>query len=1032
MRHLFIVLISFLSCGVIFSQETSVFSEINAHYKEGLRLFSEGVYVAARKEFETVLKEQRLSFEPEYKTLHLYAEYYSAISALRLKLEDADLMVTEFIKKNRPDPIAEKANLEVANYHFDQKNYTDALIYYKLMDTRGMPASTLSEVKFKEGYSYFAKKDFKNASTSFTLVKDTKGEYYYPTNYYLGMSHYFNGKYDQAIASFAVAAKSKKYSDLIPYYVTQIYFSQKQYDKLISYAQPILDGTQKVDKVELIRRMVGHAYFLKQDYAKALVHLSTFEKNGQTLEEADYYALGYCNYVSGLYEKAIPYFSTLSAQQSQIGQNSNYYLADCYLRSGNTLSARTAFYNVSKLPYQDNIREEALFNYGKLSAELGFERESITALNGFGPESKYYDEAQNIIGDVLDRTKDYDNAIRTIESIKNPSQRLKAAYQQLAYRRALQLINEDRPGEARVLLSKAIEPSFDKNISLSAMYWQADLAHRQGDFNLSAQLVDKFTNAAGTGKDLKDPMLLPMANYLQGYNQLKKEAFLPAGEQFNAAIDKLKKNSTGASSTLLADAYLRSADCSFKRNRYDEAIGLYNQVIKNKSTGNDYAQYQTAIIQGLKNNNKEKIRLLDDLIKKQATSKFADDALYEIALTYSEQNQTIEAIASLKKLLKDYPGTNIYNRTLIQLGLMTYNEGNKTEALNDYKEVFKHNPTPQESQEAMTAIQEIYVDDLGQPDEYIKFVESIPGYNLTNYSRDSLNYGVALRYYEDGQYERAITAFTDYMQKFPRGLSLIPALYKRAESNVLLKKYDPALADYESVIQKGRSEFYDKSLFKAATLAYNFQQNFDKALKYYGELANNGGGLDENTLFESQLGAMRAAYRLGRTNDVTLYGDKVYKSPRVNNDQKSTAGFYLGKIAYDQKNYAKANEYLKAVVDLSDNEQTAEARYLLAEILYLQKSTAAAETSTRNAISQNSDYPYWVAKSMILLSDIFVDKNDLFNARAALEAVLENFKEDPALTKVAQTKLDAVKSKQASGSKLKQDSLKINSFFDNN
>ncbi|MBK8777693.1 MAG: tetratricopeptide repeat protein [Saprospiraceae bacterium] len=270
------------------------------------------------------------------------------------------------------------------------------------------------------------------------------------------------------------------------------------------------------------------------------------------------------------------------------------------------------------------------------------------------------------------------------------------------------------------------------------------------------------------------------------------------------------------------------------------------------------------------------------------------------------------------------------------------------------------------------------------------------------------------------------------MQKFPRGLSLIPALYKRAESNVLLKKYDPALADYESVIQKGRSEFYDKSLFKAATLAYNFQQNFDKALKYYGELANNGGGLDENTLFESQLGAMRAAYRLGRTNDVTFYGDKVYKSPKVNNDQKSTAGFYLGKIAYDQKNYAKANEYLKAVVDLSDNEQTAEARYLLAEILYLQKSTAAAETSTRNAISQNSDYPYWVAKSMILLSDIFVDKNDLFNARAALEAVLENFKEDPALTKVAQTKLDAVKSKQASGSKLKQDSLKINSFFENN
>lgn len=1027
-RSVLIFLLLVSSSYSLVAQRTSVFSDINAHYKEGLRLFSEGVYIAAKKEFESVLNDSHLTMEPEYKTIQLYSEYYSAISSLRMKMEDADLAVTEFIKRHRPGPIAEKANLEVANYHFDQKNYKDALVYYKLLDTRGMSGEMLSEIHFKTGYSYFYNKDFKNAETAFIKGKNLKGEYYYPTNYYLGMSQYFLAKYDDAIASFQIAGKSIKYADLIPYYVTQIYFSQGQYDKLLTYTKPLLDGTQKVDKVNLIKRMVGHTYFHKKDYANTLKFLEEYEKSNQALEEADYYALGFSNYVNKRYDKAIPYFNALSATQNEIGQNANYYLADCFLRSGNTVSARSAFYNVSKLPYQPTIREEALFNYGKLSAELGFDRESITTMNTFTPQSKYYDEAQSIMGDVLARTKDYESALRTIESIKNPGLKLKSTYQQLVYRRGLQLINDDRLGDARTYLNKAIDPSYDNKVATSAMYWQADIAHRQKDYDLSSEWISKYLSASTISQD---PSLTTMAYYMQGYNQLKKESYLPAGQQFKSAIDRInKKSPTAAETQILPDAYLRAADCFFKRNQYDDAITQYGQVIKNKYTGNDYAQYQTAIIQGLKKNAKEKIRLLNDLLAKQPTSKYADEALYELALTYADQDQTDLSTITLKRIIKDYPQSNIYNKTLIQLGLTAYNLGNKTEALNDYKEVFRHNPTKEESQDALTAIQEIYIDDLGQPDEYVKFVESIPGYNLSNYSKDSLNYSVALRYYEDGQYDRAVTAFTDYLLKFPKGINSIPALFKRGESNVLLKKYNEAMIDYEAVIAKGRNEFYEKSLYKAATIAYNSQGNFDKAFKYYSELANSN--VDENTLFEAQLGAMRSAYRKGLTNEVVTYGEKVAKSAKATNEQKSTASFYLGKIYYDQKNYTKAKEYLQPVIDLSDNVQTAEARYLLANMLYLQNAKSQAETATRDAIHQNSNYPYWVAKSMILLSDISYDKNDLINARALLETVLEGYKDDPEITKTAQDKLTIVKAKQANTTKLRPDSLKVNSFFDNN
>lgn len=1028
MHKIYLLLLTAFISQNLFSQKTSIYAEANRHYKEGLRLFAEGVYEAANKEFEAFTNDHRLSNEPEYKTLLRYAEYYTAISTLRTKQENADLLVTEFIKKYRPDPIAEKANLEVANYHFDQKNYTDAIIYYNLMDTRGMGDVTLSEVKFKLGYSYFAKKDFKNATTAFQQVKNIKSEWYYPTNYYLGMCHYFNGKYTDAIAGFEIAGKSKKYADLIPYYISHIYFSQGNYDKLISYTKPILNGTQKVDKEILIRRMVGHAYFLLKDYPQALEYLDAYEKANQPLEESDYYALGYSNYIQKKYEKAIPYFTAISGQQTQVGQNSNYYLADCYLRTGNTLSARTAFYNVSKLPYQENIREEALFNYAKLSAELGFDREAVTALNSFNENSRYYTEAQNIMGDVFNRTKDYDNAMRIIDGIKNPSLRLKQSYQKIAYYRSLQLVNEERYGDARTLLLKALDPSYDKNITISSMYWMAEMAHRQGDYDQSIDWNQKFI-AAANSKSYPEQSLIPQAYYLQGYNYLKGESYAQAGEQFKQVISKLNKAISQQEISLLADSYLRTGDCLFKQNKYDDAFLNYGKVISNKYTGNDYAQYQSAIIQGLKGNSKEKIRLLDDLIKRQPKSKYADEALFELADTYANMDQQTQAVAALNRIVKEYAQSNIYNRALIRLGLITYNQGNKAEALKNYKEVFNHNPTPAESQDALTALQEIYIDDMGQPDEYIKFLETVPGYKVTNYSRDSLNYSVAKRYYEDGQYEKAITSFSEYLQKFPKGVFFLEAYYKRGESNTLLKKYDAALSDYEAVIQKGRSENYEKALFKAATLAYNYQQDFDKSYKYYAELTTSN--IDENTLFEAQLGAMRSAYRKGLTNEVATYGEKVYRSPKVNNEQKATSGFYLGKIAYDQGNYSKANEYLKTVMDLSDNEQTAEARYLLANILFLQKNITAAEPATRSAITQNSDHPYWVAKCLILLSDIYVEKKDLFNARAALEAVLENYKEDATITKTAQTKLDIVKAKQAAGNKLTPNTS-TNSFFENN
>ena len=102
----------------------------------------------------------------------------------------------------------------------------------------------------------------------------------------------------------------------------------------------------------------------------------------------------------------------------------------------------------------------------------------------------------------------------------------------------------------------------------------------------------------------------------------------------------------------------------------------------------------------------------------------------------------------------------------------------------------------------------------------------------------------------------------------------------------------------------------------------------------------------------------------------------------------------------------------------SDDERTAEARYLRADTYYRQRQLDRAQTLALEANRESSGYPFWVAKTVILLSDVLRDKKDLYNARAALEALLENYKEDETLIAEARQKLARVEAEIAAGSRL--------------
>ncbi len=1012
-------------CVSLSAQQTAVYTEANKYYRQGMTFYEQGLFAKAQSEFQQATNLLLPVNEADAKLLRIKSELYYAKCAVQLEQPDGEKLILDFIRTYSPDPIANQALIDLANYYYNAEDYDKAIQYFSKVPTNGMSREQRAEAKFKLGYAYFVKKQFANARNNFREIKDLEGEYYYPTNYYLGMCYFFEGNYGEAVRSFRIAEQSPRYKQHTPYYISQIFFAEKKYEELIAYATPRLSD-RGVQKEKEIRQLIGQSYFEKGDYAAALPFLEYYAERSGKLREEEFYQLGFAQYKTGNYAKAVKNLSELSNVESRLAQYAMYYLGDSYLRLGQKTSARTAFGIARRMNYDTSLQEEATFNYAKLSYELKDAREAITALQSIPPASKYYNEAQTLMSEIFLSYRDYRQALEILDKIPNKTPQLRESYQKVAYFRALQLLQEEDIAGAKAHLEKSLKDPVDTKTRALAVYWQGEIAQREKQYATSITLMTQFLTLAKTLTGLPDESSIFTANYVQGYNYLRQQNFTSALGFFQEAIAGIKRNtnfirSETVKNDILGDAVMRAGDCYFKRNQYADAVRLYDEAIEKRYSGFVYAMYQKAIIEGLRGRTTDKILTLERIANEFPRSEFADDALLTLGIAYQEMGQLNQAEVPLRRLVTEYKGrTDLMNQALIRLGLISYNRGNLDAAINFYKQVFANNPEAGEASLALASLEEIYVNDLGKADEYFAFLETIPGYKVDNIARDSITFKAAEAQFENANYQRAIESYTDYLRRYPNGRYVLDAYYQRGESNSVLKKYAEALRDYEYVVDRGPSRYYLRALEKAAIIAYNFSQDFTKAYNLYTKLENAAN--TQELRFEAQLGALRSAYRTSNTQAVQELANKVANNPSASREQIATANFYLGKLTFDRKDYDNAlTAFTRVTQQVNDTEQAAEARYLIAYIYYLKRNLDKAQELCINANRESSGYPYWVAKSVILLSDILAEKGDLYNARAALEALLDNYREDAELVRTAQTKLNQINQQISRGSRLTTD-----------
>jgi len=965
------------------------------YWQSAIEKFQNKNFGAARHEFADFIQRESATFS-DRKTA---AEFYMAWCSIELFRPDAEEEMRDFIRNHPESNKIQSAYFQLGRQQYRNKKYKSALLWFNQVDEYQLHHTDLPEYQFKMGYSYFMQKDYEDAKKHFYEIIEVSGEYNASANYYYAHIAYLDHNYQTALMGFEKLATNKTFAPIVPYYITQIYYLQEKYFTLLSYAPPFLDDVT-VSRSAEIAKMIGLSHYQLKEYQKAIPFLKLGK---ESLTREDRFAYGYCLYKQKEYKNAIKQFEKVGGEDDVMLQIASYCLADCYLQTGDKNGAKAAFASTARMGFDKNMQQDALFNFAKLTYELSYSpfNETIKAFDEYlqkYPDSDRNDEAYDYLVKVYMTTKNYGDALTSMDKIENKTPQIKRAYQRVSWLRGLEWMKQLQYDEAINSFDASLQYSiYNSKIAAECLYWKAEANYRIQKYEEANVLYKKFLVAPGAG--ISD--YFERAYYNIAYAYFEMNLYENASDWFRKFVNQEKQ-----ADRYVWDADNRIGDCFFLNREYQKASEFYAKAVKGEKWDVDYALYQQAFAVGLLNRTAEKISLLEKLRNKYPNSEYIDDALFELAKAKVKLGDQRSAINMYKELVEDNPQSSYAAKALVQLGLMNYNLKNYKEAIRYYKQVAIKYPHSIEKKNAFIGLKNVYID-LNQVDEYFAFAESFDGgVPVRSSEKDSLSYISAERLYMSGESKLGTKALAQYLVNFPNGMFRLNAEFYTADAALNQKNYEEALQGFEEVLKQSDNLFTEKALLAASQL--NFRKGkFESAKSQFLRLKERSEIPGHIRI--AKIGYLRAAYELKDFQTVIDAANEVLKLPKVQEEVVREATYKQAKAYLVIKQFKKALPDLKFLARETQSVEGAESKFLLAKLYFNEEKYDLSEKEINQFIEMNSPHQYWLAESFILLSDVFLNKEDRFQARYTLQSIVDNYSvKNDGILRRAQKKLNVL------------------------
>lgn len=930
------------------------------------------------------------------------AEYMLACLAYELQDKECIERMNAYLDKYPDTPYTNRLYTLIASTYFFNERYKEALPLFVSSDLEKLGDEERDDMTYRKAVSYMSVGEADEAAVWFQTLKGSGSEKYSKDcSYYIGYIRYIQGRYDEALNSFLSLQSDAKYKSLVPYYIADIYLKRGEYNQAELVALNYLSAYSGDTHTGEMHRILGEVSYHYQRYGEAIRQFEIYLSTENTPHRSALYMLGLSYYQSGVYSKAASMLGEVVKVDDALTQNAYLHLGLSYLQLMEKNKARMAFQQAAVSDADRRIKEQASYNYALCIHETSFSAfgESVTVFENFlneFPNSVYTEKISDYLVDVYLNTRSYEAALHSIERISRPGTRIMEAKLKILFQLGTQSFANASFQQAVNYFNQAIAiGSYNRQTYADAYYWRGESYYRLNNIPEASRDFSEYLRLTGqTGTET-----YALAHYNLGYTAFQQKNYPQALNYF----DRYARLEKGENTATLADAYNRMGDCYFHTRNFEEAKHNYSRAEAMNTSAGDYSFYQLALVSGLQKDYAGKVTLLNRLSGKYPSSPYVVNALYEKGRSYVLMENNRQAIAAFSELVEKYPNSPLSRKGAAEIGLLYYQDSSYEQAIVAYKKVVENYPGSEEARLALRDLKSIYID-LNRVDEFASLASSLPGNIRFDVSeQDSLTYVAAERVYARGRTEQAKESFEKYLQSYPEGAFGLNVHYYLTLIAKEQRSYDRITYHTGKLLEYPDSPYTEEALVMRGEVQFNLKE-YKEALTTYKQLKDKATTPERRLLAET--GILRCAY-LTRDDVETIHAaTELLGSAKLTPELSNEATYYRAKAYLSQKADKAAMTDLKTLAKDTRNLYGAEAKFLVAEQLYLQKQYTEAEKELLNFIEVSTPHAYWMARGFILLSDVYVAMDNQLDARQYLLSLQQNYQESEDINRMIETRLE--------------------------
>ena len=931
-------------------------------------------------------------------------EYARVCKEYELKSENSIELLEAYLKQYPDSRHANRVESMIASVYFDQGNYQEAIALYRSCDLDALADKERDDAALKLATAYLKVGDLEEATVWFTLLKDVSKTHQNDAIYNLGYIDYVEGRYDKALNAFASLKEDKEYGPLVPYYISEIHLLRGEYRQADQIASNYLQRfAGHKDEAEM-KRIQGEARYGMNDYLSAVTLLEAYMEAVDQPQRKAMYELGMSYYHTGAFSNATEMLGKTTLERDALAQNAYLHMGLAYLQLKDRNLSRMAFEQASVMEYDKAVKEQALYNYALCIHETSYSpfAESVTVferfLNEF-PNSRYRERVNDYLVEVYMNTRSYDAALKSIAKISKPGPRIMEAKQRILFRLGTQAFANADFAQALQYFNRSLEiGQFNAATQADAYYWRGEANYRLENYQNAGKDLRRYLDLATNKRSTE----YALAMYNLGYTDFKQQNYNSALNWFSRFVE----SGNNENKQVLADAYNRIGDCNFYARKFEDARRSYEKAEQVDPSLGDYSLYQEGFVKGLQRDYSGKIQTLNQLIANYPQSQYIDDALYEQGRAFVQLEDNANAIERYQLLVKNFPQSNMARRAANEVGLLYYQDDKYPEAIAAYKQVIQNYPGSEEARLAQRDLKSIYID-LNQVDEYANFVSTIPGgANFDVNERDSLTYVAAERVYMRGETTDARNSFVRYLQTFPEGAFSLNANYYIGLIDYNQKNFESATAHLNKVLEYPNNKYSEEAMMMSAEMAY-IAKDYAKSLEWYKLLKDRASTPERRQL--AATGMLRSAAMTNNGEETILAATAVLADAKVGPELENEARHYRSKALVEANQLKHAVEDWKVLAKDTRNVYGAEAKYRLAQYMFDAGQIAEAEKEVLNYLEVSTPHTYWLARSFVLLSDIYAKLDRKLEARQYLLSLKQNYQADDDIAGMIESRLENLK-----------------------